>query len=89
MYRVGIEGLLGLRRRADALHIDPCIPRNWPRYEILLKLPRAEYRIVVENPDGVSRGVVRVEVDGVEQADRAVPIVEDGGIHHVEVVLGT
>jgi cellobiose phosphorylase len=88
MYRVGIEGRLGLHRRADALQIDPCIPRDWPRYEMTFKLPRAEYRIVVENPDGVNRGVVRVEMDGVEQTTHAVPIVEDGGVHEVRVVLG-
>jgi cyclic beta-1,2-glucan synthetase len=88
MYRVGLEAILGLSRQGGALRIDPCIPRTWPRYEMVFKSGRAEYRIVVENPQGVSRGVVLVEVDGVEQTGRDVAILDDGAVHHVRVVLG-
>ena len=88
MYRVGVESILGLTRRGGALHIDPCIPKTWPRYEMTFKLGRAEYRIVVENPNGVNRGVVRVELDGVEHTGRDVAIVEDGVVHLVTVVMG-
>jgi len=88
MYRVGIEAILGLTRRGDALHIDPCIPRIWPRYEMVFKAPRAEYRIVVENPNGVNRGIALLEVDGVEQAGRDIQVLDDGGVHQVRVVLG-
>jgi cyclic beta-1,2-glucan synthetase len=89
MYRVGVEGILGLTLRHRALRVDPCIPRTWPGFEMTCKTPRAEYRIVVENPRGVSRGVVRLELDGVEQTGREIPVLEDGGVHHVRVVLGT
>ncbi len=51
MYRVGIESILGLTRRDGGLHIDPCIPKTWPRYEMVFKPGRSEYRIVVENPE--------------------------------------
>jgi cyclic beta-1,2-glucan synthetase len=88
MYRVGIESILGLVREGTALRIDPCIPREWPRYEMIFKAPRAEYHIVVENPAHVSRGVVRVELDGAEQANHLVPLAEDGAVHQVRVVLG-
>jgi cyclic beta-1,2-glucan synthetase len=88
MYRVGIEAILGLTRRADGLRVDPCVPRHWPQYEMTLKLPRAEYRIAVENPEFVSRGVRLVELDGAEQASGIVPILSDGRVHQVRVVLG-
>ena len=89
MYRVGVESILGSTRRGAALHINPCIPRTWPSYEMVVKLPRAEYRITVENPNGVNRGVARLEVDGVALADRSlVPFHEDGNVHQVRVVLG-
>jgi cyclic beta-1,2-glucan glucanotransferase len=89
MYRVGLESILGLRRNGGGLRIDPCIPHSWPRYEMSVRLARAEYRITVENPNGVNRGVARLEVDGVEQPDRgAVPMFEDGNVHQVRVVLG-
>ena len=88
MYRVGLESILGLTRRNGALRIDPCIPKTWPRYEMVFKQGRSEYRIVVENPGGVNRGVVRVEVDGVDHTGRDVPIVDDGAVRQVRVVLG-
>jgi cyclic beta-1,2-glucan synthetase len=88
MYRVGLEGLLGLSLSGGALKIDPCIPRTWSGYEVTVRRGTAEYRIVVENPEGVNRGVKRVELDRVEQSDRTVPVTDDGAVHHVRVVLG-
>jgi cyclic beta-1,2-glucan synthetase len=88
MYRVGMESILGLSLHQGALRIDPCIPRDWPRYEIVYKTSRTEYHIVVENPDGVNRGIRRLEVDGVDQTGRDVPIKDDGAVHQVRVVLG-
>jgi cyclic beta-1,2-glucan glucanotransferase len=89
MYRVGLESILGLSRRDGGLHIDPCIPRHWPRYEMTFKIGRSEYHIVVENPQRVSRGVSRVEVDGVSQTSNTIVIVDDGNRHEVRVVLGS
>ncbi len=88
MYRVGVEAILGLTRRGGALHIDPCIPKTWPRYEMTFKSGRSEYRITVENPNGVSRGVARLEVDDADHTGRDIEIRDDGGVHQVRVVLG-
>ena len=71
-----------------ALHIDPCIPKAWAGYEMVVRPGRSEYRIVVENPNGVNRGVTRLEVDGVDQTGRDVAVVDDGAVHRVRVVLG-
>ena len=47
------------------------------------------YRIEVKNPDGVSKGVKRLRLDGREIDPKApIPFVEDGKAHAVEVVLG-
>jgi cyclic beta-1,2-glucan synthetase len=88
MYRIGIETILGISLSQGALHIDPCIPRSWPKYEVTFKPAKTTYHIVVENPDGVSRGVTRLEVDGVDVTGRDVPIATDGAEHSVRVVLG-
>ena len=85
-YRVGIEEILGLTLRNGALHIDPCIPRAWPGFEIVLKTPQADYRIVVENPDRVNTGVRLVEVDGAPAPHGDVPLPPVA--HHVRVVMG-
>ena len=88
MYRVGVASILGLRIENGALHVNPCIPRSWQGFEMTYRAPRAEYRISVENRDGVSRGVLRVELDGAALDSGAIPIAEDGAVHHVRVVMG-
>jgi cyclic beta-1,2-glucan synthetase len=88
MYRIGIEVILGISLRDGSLHIDPCIPRNWPGFEVTFNPSGTPYHIAVENPDGVNRGVVRVEVDGVDRTGADVAIANDGQPHRVRVVLG-
>jgi cellobiose phosphorylase len=46
------------------------------------------YRIKVENPLGVSRGVASVELDGELKPDDQIPLADDGQTHDVRVVLG-
>ena len=89
MYRVGIEEILGVTLRHRAIHIDPCIPRAWRGFEVRLTTREAAYDIVVENPDGVSQGVKRVEVDGVASPTRDVAMAADGRTHLVKVILGS
>jgi cyclic beta-1,2-glucan synthetase len=88
MYRVGIEAILGITLRRGRLHVDPCIPRNWPGYEVTFKPSRTAYRIVVENPAGVCRGVRRLEVDGVDLTGQDIRVLDDGAEHVVRVRLG-
>ncbi|HUO62153.1 MAG TPA: protein ndvB, partial [Terriglobales bacterium] len=90
MYRVGLEWLLGFRVRGDLLHLDPCIPCGWPRFEIAFRYGTARYELTVENLRGVSRGVSSVEVDGAAPASGLGPLrlIDDGATHSVRVVLG-
>jgi cyclic beta-1,2-glucan synthetase len=88
MYRVALEGILGLRLRGGRLAIDPCIPRGWSGYEMTVRLGGAEYAITVENPSSVCCGVLRVEVDGVVCEDGEIGVPPGGGRHTVRVVLG-
>jgi cyclic beta-1,2-glucan synthetase len=88
MYRVGIEAILGITLRGGALHIDPCIPRAWRGYQVVVALPGADrYTIRVENPDGVNRGVSKIELDGTAVSGD-VPVLRDGVEHTVTVTLG-
>jgi len=88
LYRAGVEWLLGLRVHGDTLCIAPCVPRAWPGFEIL-RHRSARYDIAVENPHGVSRGVARIELDGVAlPAAAPIPLADDGARHRVRVVLG-
>jgi cyclic beta-1,2-glucan synthetase len=88
MYRVGLEELLGLRRRGAHVSIDPCIPSSWPGFSLRFRFGDAIYECVVENPERSCRGVGFAEMDG-ERVDPArIPLSADGRTHRVRLVLG-
>jgi len=90
MYRAGIEWILGFRLRRSELHFDPCIPRAWRSFKIKFRYHSSRYEIVVENPQGVARGVWSIELDGKSVAGRSkhIQLADDGATHHVRIVLG-
>jgi cyclic beta-1,2-glucan synthetase len=91
LYRAGIEGILGFRLQGAFLRLSPCIPRDWPRFEIAFKYHSARYEIAVENPHRANRGVQRVELDGktLPGSPARIPLADDGQIHEVRVTLGS
>lgn len=64
MYQAGVEAIMGFRLLGTTLVIDPCILRAWTGNEIDFRYHSARYEIVVDNPQGVSRGVASIELDG-------------------------
>ncbi|TAL82884.1 MAG: glycosyl transferase family 36 [Rhodanobacter sp.] len=94
LYRAGLESILGFQLRGDRLRIDPCIPRDWPGFELNYRYRGTHarittYAIEVANPERVCRGVTAVEMDG-QTLDpaRAVALLDDGKTHKLRVVLG-
>jgi cyclic beta-1,2-glucan synthetase len=88
MYRLGLEAILGLRKIGTMLRIDPCIPDAWSNYEITYRNGATVYRIRVENPLGVSRGVKEVMLDGEVLPDQGIPLLNDKHEHRVSVRMG-
>jgi cyclic beta-1,2-glucan synthetase len=90
MYRAGIEWLLGFRLRGAVLHLDPCIPRAWRRFEIVFRYHGSRYEIVVENPRGVSQGIAQIAVDGsvLPPGSTSLPLTADHATHRVRAILG-
>jgi cyclic beta-1,2-glucan synthetase len=90
MYRAGIEWLLGFRVRGSFLHLDPCIPRGWPGFEITFRYRASRYEVKVENPRGVTRGISTIEVDGtpLPSGSGTLRLTDDRATHRVRVVLG-
>jgi cyclic beta-1,2-glucan synthetase len=90
MYRAGIEWILGVRVRGTELHLDPCIPRAWRGFQVILRYHSSRYEIVVQNPQGAAGGVFSLELDGarVTGGSRHIRLADDGATHQVRVVLG-
>jgi cyclic beta-1,2-glucan synthetase len=91
MYRAGLEAILGFRVQGTTLLMTPCIPELWPGLEIVFKYRSARYEIVIQNPTGVSGGVAHAELDGEplpSAPESGIPLVDDGNIHSLRLVLG-
>jgi len=86
MYRLIVESLLGLRLEADRLRFSPCLPADWKGFKVYYRYRETVYEIaVLQQPVEVDG--TRVTVDGVEQPDKAIPLVDDRRNHSVEVVI--
>jgi len=88
MYRLGLEGLLGLRREGETLRLEPHIPPSWPGFQLRYRYGRSYYHIDVRNPAGVSGGVREVQLDGRKVAGGIIQLQDDGQEHQVVVELG-
>ena len=87
-YRVALEGVLGFTKVGDTLAVSPCIPSSWKQFTIEYRHGTSSYAVTVNNPDGVSTGVIRVEVDGAACDDGVIRLRDDGAPHAVTVTLG-
>jgi len=84
MYRLIVESLLGLRLEVDKLRFTPCLPADWEGFKMHYRYRETVYHIaVVQTPAG--NGEMRVSVDGIEQPDKTIPLVDDHQEHWVEV----
>jgi cellobiose phosphorylase len=91
-YTVAIQHLLGLRTVVGpdgtrCLSVDPTIPKTWDGFDATYRLGDTVWRIRVDNPRGVNRGVERVTIDGADATDGLVPLVEDSEHHDVRVTM--
>jgi cyclic beta-1,2-glucan synthetase len=86
MYRLITESFLGLRLEVNRLRFCPCLPAGWSSFKIHYRYRETFYHITVRKGGGGST-VERIVVDGKEQADRFVPLVDDRNDHNVEITL--
>ncbi|WP_025505536.1 GH36-type glycosyl hydrolase domain-containing protein [Vibrio parahaemolyticus] len=87
--------ILGVRTGFDGLTIDPCIPTNWPGFEVTRQWLGATYNIKVVNPDSVSKGVKSITLNGEAITlngeaitGASVPVQAEGSVNEVIVTLG-
>jgi cellobiose phosphorylase len=86
MYRLIVESLLGLKLEVDRLRIAPCLPADWKGFKVYYRYRETVYEIDVrQQPEGEGRTILTV--DGMERQDEAIPLVDDGRNHSVEIVF--
>jgi cyclic beta-1,2-glucan synthetase len=95
MYRVAIESILGFRLvGGDTATLRPCIPDDWPGFTLIYRVPggATRYEIHVDNRHGRAAVPVASSIDGgagrIDDGLAWIPLVRDGEVHRVEIVLG-
>lgn len=98
MYQVGLEYILGMKRRHNRLYVIPCIPKSWPGFTVTYRFGTASYVIVVSQGEGAEAGNSEIG-EGSLQSDRHsvevlyddygpyIMLQDDGQEHHVNIVV--
>jgi len=84
MYRLVVESLLGLTLQPGKLRINPCVPPEWETFKVHYRYGETVYHIAVTQTRAAGAGMA-ITVDGVEQDDKGIPLVDDRQEHWVEV----
>ena len=80
--------ILGVQPDYEGLRIDPCIPKDWDGFKMTRKFRGATYKIEVQNPSHVSKGVRETWVNGEKMSSNLVPLLEKGKQHSVKIIMG-
>ena len=87
MYRFIVESLLGVHIQANKLNFKPCLPPDWKQFTLRYRYRDTFYVIAVrqiETAESVA-GTTTVTVDGIEQAEPVITLVDDRQDHDVEI----
>jgi cyclic beta-1,2-glucan synthetase len=87
MYQLIVKYLLGIRLKVDRLYFEPCLPSEWSSWKIHYRYRETFYHVTFLR-SGASDRVVSVVVDGVEQEEKAIRLVDDRIEHSAEVKIG-
>ncbi|WP_297474495.1 N,N'-diacetylchitobiose phosphorylase [uncultured Photobacterium sp.] len=79
--------ILGIQTGFDGLTINPCIPTEWPGFEVTREWRGATYTINVTNPDHVSKGIKSITLNG-QSVEGAIAPQAEGSVNTVMVVMG-
>ena len=86
LYRLMLETLLGVSREGGKLHFKPCLPGAWDRFTLNYRYGETTYHIIVLRVEEMSKA--GIAIDGVDQSNNFVALVDDRVSHTVEVRIG-
>jgi cyclic beta-1,2-glucan synthetase len=84
MYQVGLEWILGIRRRGDRLCLDPCVPDGWPGFQVDYRFGSTVYTLVFSREQSAVGGRDVVLQSG---PDAFLDLVDDHMPHRITVIL--
>ncbi|UYF99008.1 GH36-type glycosyl hydrolase domain-containing protein [Halomonas sp. GD1P12] len=87
MYRAGIEGILGLRRRGQTLVIAPCLPTSWWGFEVQVCVDATRYAIRVDQVTEEASDRAVLDDSALPDVDGPLILPLDGGDHRLTLTL--
>lgn len=86
MYQLIIGSFIGLKKEDDTLSFTPCVPLEWPSFEISYRFGESNYHIQFTQTTSGKAGMT-VMVDGALQESNSIQLVNDGNTHEVMIEL--
>ena len=85
MYQLLTESFLGLKRTANRLTIKPCIPGSWTNWDIHYRFAETDYHLKFHRNQSAVQ--MKMTLDGMDQDDNDLLLVNDLLQHEVEIVV--
>ncbi|MEP7320097.1 MAG: cyclic beta 1-2 glucan synthetase, partial [Panacibacter sp.] len=85
MYQLITGSFIGLKKEGNKLRFTPCVPQEWPSFEISYRFGESHYQIQFIQTTGEKRTIITI--DGMVQVTDAVELINDGNHHHVIIEL--
>ena len=87
MYQLIVKHLLGVCLKVDQLYFEPRFPADWTSWKLHYRFRETFYHIMFLR-SGPEDQVTSVIVDGVEQTDNAIRLIDDRKDHSATVMVG-
>ena len=81
MYRVAVETILGFELRGNRLRLHPCIPADWPEFELTYRRGGSAYKIIYRS--GPRAAQPQIWMDGKLQGRDEITLSDDGQSHEI------
>ncbi len=83
LYRLITESFLGLQQEGNKLKLIPCVPKEWESFKVHYRHNNTMYHIEVTQ---INIGEeISVTVDGAEQKDKMITLIDDKIEHYVQI----
>lgn len=88
LYQFYIEHLLGIHIEADILTFAPLFPADWTQFKVTYRYRNTFYHVTLKKVGPETWNTRNLWVDGVEQLDHKIHLIDDGRPRHAIVELG-
>ncbi len=85
LYQLLTESFIGIKREGDKLYFKPCLPKEWTTVKVQYRHIDTLYQVeLIQSKEENSSGIW---VDGKEEANDFISLLNDGIVHEAKVIL--